>query len=218
MPRVAIDTLFADVLSDRRLLAHPFYRRWEAGELAAVELAAYAAQYRYFERALPGLLAELADQLPPGPARRAVLANLEDETAVPAPHLELFETFAAAVDAGDDPATPATERLVHEYRRQLDGGPARALAALAAYEVQAPEIAVSKSAGLRARYGLSADQTRFWDVHGTMDKDHADWVLDALAALGEVDEVVREAARRTADAWWSFLDERQEAATALACC
>jgi pyrroloquinoline-quinone synthase len=217
MTRGDLDRLFADVLRDRRLLTHPFYRRWDAGELTSEELGAYAAQYRYFERTLPGVLEELAPQVPAGEARRAVLANLEDETAVPAPHVELFEAFAAVVGAGDDPAGPATERLVQEYRRQLDNGPAQALAALAAYEVQAPEIAASKSAGLRNRYGLSAAQTRFWDVHSTMDTEHAGWVLDALAIVGAADEVVREAARRTADAWWAFLDERQEAAAGLAC-
>lgn len=217
MTRDDLDRLFSDVLCDRRLLTHPFYRRWEAGELTSDELGSYAAQYRYFERALPGVLEELAQRVPPGEARHAVLANLEDETGVPAPHVELFETFACAVHAGDDPATPATARLVQEYRRQLDSGSAQALAALAAYEVQAPEIAASKSAGLRSRYCLSAEQTRFWDVHSTMDAGHSAWLLDALAVLGAAHEVVREAARRSADAWWAFLDERQEAAAALAC-
>lgn len=216
MTRPALDRLFADVLSDRRLLAHPFYRRWEAGELDPAELGAYAAQYRYFERALPGLLEELAEKLPAGPARHAVLANLEDEKGVPAPHVELFEEFASAVSAGDDAPSAATVDLVQEYRRQLEVGAVPALAAIAAYEIQAPEIAVSKSAGLRSRYGLSAEHTRFWDVHGTMDADHAAWVLDALAVVGEADDIVREAATRAADAWWAFLDDRQEAATALA--
>src|ERR1700722_11629215 len=35
----------ADALAGRQLLAHPFYRRWEAGTLVDGELAAYAEQY-----------------------------------------------------------------------------------------------------------------------------------------------------------------------------
>ena len=53
MLRTDVDAILVEVLRDRRLLAHPFYRRWEAGTLERAELAAYAAQYRHFEAALP---------------------------------------------------------------------------------------------------------------------------------------------------------------------
>ena len=137
---------------------------------------------------------------------------------MPAPHLELFDAFARAVGAQPAPPDGATAALVHLHQSLAASDPVAALAALAAYERQAPEIATSKAAGLRARYGLHGDQTRFWDVHGTMDADHADWTLDALVALGADEEVVRRGARAAADAWWAFLDERQEAAPALAVC
>ncbi|HXW31468.1 MAG TPA: hypothetical protein VEJ21_00145, partial [Acidimicrobiales bacterium] len=85
----AINRIYEEALADRRLLAHPFYRRWEAGELSGSELAAYAAQYRHFEAALPELLETVIQALPSGPARRAVEANLADERGVPAAHLSL---------------------------------------------------------------------------------------------------------------------------------
>jgi len=47
-------------LEGRWLLDHPFYRRWEAGQLSEAELASYAGQYRHVERALPGVLADIA--------------------------------------------------------------------------------------------------------------------------------------------------------------
>ena len=56
MLRTEIDAILCEVLRDRRLLAHPFYRRWEAGTLQPGELGAYAAQYRHFEAALPDVL------------------------------------------------------------------------------------------------------------------------------------------------------------------
>jgi hypothetical protein len=49
-----------------------------------------------------------------------------------------------------------------------------------------------------------------------MDEDHASWTLDALGELDADEATVRHAARAAADAWWAFLDERQEAAAALA--
>ncbi len=207
-----------EVLADRRLLSHPFYRRWEAGELVRGELAAYAAQYRYFEAVLPEMLAGARDALPDGEARKLVEGNLEDELGVPAPHLELFDRFARAVGAGEDEPTPATSALIECYRESARRGPVAVLAALAAYEVQAASIARSKADGLRARYGLTDSGTRFWDVHAVMDRAHGTWALEALTALDPDEDVVGRNGRAAADAWWAFLDERQEAATELAAC
>ena len=44
--------LLAEAIVGRHLLAHPFYRRWEAGTLSEGGLAAYAEQYRHIEREL----------------------------------------------------------------------------------------------------------------------------------------------------------------------
>ena len=96
-------------IGGKRLLHHPFYRRWEAGTLASGELAAYAEQYRHIEAALPEVLSRVASNLPDGPARAAVNANLSDELGRPAPHLELFGTFAAAAGARRG-APPARRR------------------------------------------------------------------------------------------------------------
>jgi pyrroloquinoline-quinone synthase len=218
MHRLALDQLFDEALSGRRLLTHLFYRRWEAGQLQRWELAAYAAQYRHFEQALPDVLEAVASGLDAGPARASVQANLDDERGAPAPHLDLFDTFAEAVGAEPAPPTAATAALVGLHRSLAVSDPVAALAALAAYESQAPGIATSKALGLRAHYGLHSDQTRFWDVHGTMDADHADWTLDALSALGGDEQAVRRGARTAADAWWAFLDERQAEAPALTAC
>ena len=88
---------------------------------------------------------------------------------------------------------------------------AEGLAALVAYESQAPAIAAAKAAGLRDRYGLDASATEFWDVHATMDEDHAAWAIEALAGLGPDSPTITAAFRQAADAWWAFLDEREAA-------
>ncbi len=210
------DTL-ADALTDRRLLLHPFYRRWEAGELAPGELAAYAAQYRHFEAALPEVLAAILDATGDPEVRRIVQANIDDERGVPAPHLELFDDFARAVRApapAQVEATPATLALLATYAELVEAGPVAALAGVAAYEVQSPDIAASKADGLRRHYDIEPEGTRFWDVHGTVDMVHGRWLTDALAALASDDSAIMAPARRAADAWWAFLDEREEAAVA----
>ncbi len=209
MLRSELDHVVADVLRHRRLLDHPFYRRWEAGALEPGELGAYAAQYRHFERTLPVLLARVVDQLPDGVARRTVQANLDDELGVPEPHTTMFEDFASAVGAAESaPPTAATAALIDTYDRAAKAAPARVLAALAVYEVQAPSVAASKAAGLRAHYGVDARGTRFWDVHADMDARHAEWALDAVAALAERPDDIAGAADDAARAWWAFLDDR----------
>jgi len=202
-------------LDGKRLLDHPFYRRWEAGALTDGELAAYAEQYRHVEQALPDVLALIAGGLPEGPARDLVAANLADEVGVPEPHAVLFESFADAVGARPEaPASPATAALVDLQRRTASADPVAALAVIAAYEAQAASVAVSKSAGLAEHYGIDGTGTRFWDVHAAMEADHADWSSEALAQLcGDVDAVTAPAAAGAA-AWWAFLDDREAAAVA----
>jgi pyrroloquinoline quinone (PQQ) biosynthesis protein C len=113
-------------------------------------------------------------------------------------------------------ATPATRTLVDLYRSSAQRSPVAALAALAAYEVQASEIAASKADGLRAHCGLTDDATRFWDVHSGVDEAHGAWIVEALAALDADPDEVHDAARTAASAWWAFLDEREVAAPVAA--
>jgi pyrroloquinoline quinone (PQQ) biosynthesis protein C len=212
-----IHEVLTEAIVGRHLLTHPFYLRWEAGTLCEGELAAYAEQYRHIERELPVTLAAIADALPPGSARQLVEANLADELASPEPHAELFESFARAAGAADDvPATPSTAALLALVRTAAAIDPATALAMVAAYEVQAADIAASKSDGLRRHYGMDAEGTRFWDVHRTQEVAHAGWSVEALADMGADPDVVQVAALVSADSWWLFLSEREELAPAVA--
>jgi pyrroloquinoline quinone (PQQ) biosynthesis protein C len=150
-------------------------------------------------------------------AAATVGQNLEDEMGRPEPHLTLFDRFAAALDApsGTDPG-PAAQALVATYGDLVSEGPVAAVAGLAAYEIQASAIATTKGEGLRRWYGMDAAGTEFWDVHAGMESDHGEWALDTLALLGADPAEVADAARRGADAWWAFLDEREAEAPVTA--
>jgi pyrroloquinoline-quinone synthase len=206
-------------LEDRRLLTHPFYQRWEAGELSSAELAEYAVHYRAFEAVLPEVLCVVVDQLMADAefgAAEMVARNLADELDHPEPHLALFDAFAAAlptVPVATGPS-PAALELAETYRELARRSPAAAIAGLAAYETQAAGIAATKGDGLRRWYGMDAAGTRFWDVHSSMDADHGDWAVDALALLGADADDVAADARLAAEAWWALLDERQAEAVA----
>ncbi|MGD0313047.1 MAG: iron-containing redox enzyme family protein [Acidimicrobiales bacterium] len=219
----AIADAVTHAVDGRALLTHPFYQRWEAGELAPGELAEYAVHYRAFEEALPQILAVVVGDLEASGEHRAaalVAQNLADELGRPEPHLALFDRFADAIPA-EAPVSatspgPAAQRLVATYRDLVEEGPVAALAGLAAYETQASPIAHTKGDGLRRWYGMDEEGTEFWDVHADMDADHGDWALDALALLHADPAEVGQSARRGAAAWWAFLDERQAGAAQAA--
>ncbi|MGO9560735.1 MAG: iron-containing redox enzyme family protein [Acidimicrobiales bacterium] len=220
MARTQLDAALAAALTDRQLLEHPFYRRWQAGSLAPGELARYAEQYRYVEASLPGTLEAIARSLPAGTSRSLVEANLHDELGEPRAHVEIFEGFAAAVGAeAGAAATAKTKELVATYEAATTESPLAALGVLAAYECQAAAIAQSKGEGLRAHYGCDASATEFWDLHATMESDHASWTLEAIEAIEAIEsagtdsdaaaEIVAAAMRRGAEAWWEWLSERE---------
>jgi pyrroloquinoline-quinone synthase len=198
-------------LDGLHLSTHPFYERWNAGDVSIAELRAYAAQYRHFERALPALLARAAARAESGAVREQAERNLADEAGHPA----LFERFARSVDAADEAPSEAMARLLAAYESASSAGAAQALAALWAYEAQAPVVARLKADALRAHYGLDGDAVAFWDVHAEMDVAHAAWGREAIEASGADDESVHACARAAAKAWWAFLDEREALAPAL---
>lgn len=206
----SIDSIVRDALVGRLLLTHPFYRRWEEGDLAPEELARYAEQYRHFESFLPEFLGQLAEVLD-GKARDAVLDNLSDEVGEPS-HLTLFEQFAAAYGADRVEASPAMSALLECYRTALHEGGATAMGALVAYEAQAAEIAQSKHDGLVTHYGGAAPAIDFWAVHGLLEQEHAKWTMDALSSMSPREEQIRRGVDLVADAWWRFLDERESLA------
>lgn len=194
------------VIDDIKLLDHPFYRRWEAGELGEGELGSYAAQYRFFEAQLPGFLASLAARVTPS-QRGAIEANLADEVDGPVTHLALFDAFAEGVQAPAEQISPAMAALVDLYERAVDEDPSFALGVLAGYEIQAAEVAVTKGEGLRQHYRVPEASVTFWDVHGTIEQDHAALALEAASLADPVR--VQAGVRASGEAWWSFLDERE---------
>jgi pyrroloquinoline-quinone synthase len=213
MDAAALETALRTRLRHRRLLDHPFYQRWSAGGVSVAELRDYAAQYRHFEAMVPAHLRDVAAAAEQPALRAQALRNLADEAGGAPTHLDFFERFATALDAPAHAApSPAMAHLLDTYRDAADAGAAAGFAALLAYEVQSPDVSASKAEGLRSHGILDGDALAFWDVHAALDTHHAQWALDALAGSDAGEQEVIAAAGRAADAWWSFLDERESLA------
>ena len=175
------------------VLKHPFYTRWERGELTTDELAYYAGEYRHAVVAL---------------ARQAETAGA-DHAAEEAAHVELWDDFARALDADVDRAPRAETRECAEAWT-AGGDRLERLAVLYAIESAQPAVSETKLAGLVAHYGFDAEGpgAAYFALHAERDLEHADESRAALAAEATEADVERlvAAAEAALRGNWRLLD------------
>ncbi len=211
------DTSLVEALDEavrrRRLLDHPFYEAWAAGELTLDDLAFYSTQYWRQVEAFPGFLRSLAPRVDDAEAREILESNLRDE--VEDDHPAMWVDFAAWVGVN---RSELEERRVQPETATCIGAFADAAATasvpfalgmLYGYESQTPEVAKTKVEGLRDHYGIVGDGTRYFELHGELDVEHARDLGVALSKIVRGDEDRAEAiagAAAGAEAVWTLLD------------
>lgn len=180
------------------VLKHPFYERWERGDLTSSELAFYAGEYRHAVVAL---------------ARAAAVAGDDEHAREESEHIDLWNDFAAAVDAPLDrePTTETTECVAAWSPAERF----RALAVLYAIESAQPAISQTKLKGLVEHYGFDADDpaAEYFRLHAERDIEHAREAREALAAAPPAQAAELAAiAERALEANWRLLDGVERAA------
>jgi pyrroloquinoline-quinone synthase len=194
---------FFDRLEEARrrwnVLEHPFYTRWEKGELTREELGYYAGQYRHAVLALAKTAGQAADADP------SVREHADDEEA----HIELWDDFARAAGAAAD-STPRAETrtCVDAWTAGHDG--LEALAILYAVESGQPAISSTKLTGLVEHYGYTPDgpATAYFRLHAELDHEHADEarrLLEQHATAADADRLLS-AAEGALEGNWKLLD------------
>jgi pyrroloquinoline-quinone synthase len=174
------------------ILEHPFYVRWERGELSRDELARYAAQYRY-------AVVALAD------AAETAGEHAEEERA----HVALWDEFATAAGAEEsDEPLPETERCVAAWTSA--DHPLEAAAILYAIEAGQPEVSKTKLAGLVEHYDFEEGSpgTAYFTVHCERDRAHAREGRELLERLArpEDEDRLAAAAEGALAGNWALLD------------
>jgi pyrroloquinoline-quinone synthase len=186
------------------VLAHPFYTRWERGDLSRDELTFYAGEYRHAVSAL-ATAASTASELA-GP----------DHAAEEAEHVGMWDDFRSA--CGDERVReplPETRECVAAWTAARD--PLEALAILYAVEAGQPDVARTKLEGLVRHYGFASDSkgTTYFRLHAERDHEHAAearTLLEQHARAGDADRLVA-AAERALRGNWSLLDGVEAHAT-----
>jgi len=179
------------------VLRHPFYVRWEAGELSRDELAFYAGEYRHAVVAL---------------AEAATASGDSEHADEEAAHVDLWDDFARALDAPLDREPLAETAACADAWAPSDR--LDALAVLYAVESAQPAISATKLRGLVSHYGFGADDpaARYFALHAERDVEHAQAARAELEEAAPADTAsLVAAAERALEANWRLLDgvERQ---------
>ena len=210
-----IQTLDARIAS-RHLLDHPFYQRWTEGTLTREELRDYAGQYFHYAMAFPTFISAMHAQAEDIAVRQLLLENLIEEERGDENHPELWLRFCESLGLDRETvksgtANDATRTLIATMKSLArDGALHEGLAALYAYESQIPAVAKAKIEGLAKNYAISADRdVAFFRVHMDADVVHSETsrgLLRDLCATPEKSAAAEQAATRTLDALYGFLD------------
>ncbi|MGZ8692472.1 MAG: iron-containing redox enzyme family protein [Gaiellaceae bacterium] len=174
------------------VLDHPFYLRWERGDLTREDLAFYAGEYRHAVVAL---------------ADAAAVGGDAEHAAEEAAHIQLWDDFAAALDAPLDREPNSETRECAAAWRAEDSLAARAV--LYAIESGQPDISRTKLTGLIDNYGFAAGSkgTEYFELHSDRDHEHAAASAKVLskAAPEDADRLVA-AAEGALVGNWRLLD------------
>jgi pyrroloquinoline-quinone synthase len=200
-----------EATSSRRLLDHPFYQAWAAGELSTDDLRSYSKQYWRQVENFPTYLSSVAERLADAPAA-IVRRNLRDE--IEDDHAGLWLRFAAAVKADEAevkaaPIEAETQACVDSFLAADERSPSYALGMIYGYESQTPAVAETKISGLREHYGIEGDEATYFALHGELDIEHSAELAEAISITATDEAAMAEAvdgALAGAEAIWGLLD------------
>jgi pyrroloquinoline-quinone synthase len=172
------------------LLNHPFYRRWNCGELKREDLAYYSGQYRHAVVAL---------------AETAGKADAE-HACEEAEHVSLWDEFADAMGAIPAEASAETTECVSAWLAPDD--PIGALAVLYAIEAGQPAVSQTKLDGLADHYGVARDEpgAAYFVLHAELDHEHAASSRALLEAHSADENLLVELAENALRGNWILLD------------
>lgn len=137
-----------------KLLDHPFYQAWTKGEITKEQLAKYHSSYNEFITEMPNFWQKVID----GFGENSTFASkvVKDETE----HIDLWQEWSSKLPITNE--FPSMSDLNQELNTMTTS---ELLGAIQAFEVQQPEVAETKKAGLLEHYGYEASELTYFDDH-----------------------------------------------------
>ena len=158
------------------LLDHPFYQAWSRGEISTTMLSKYAESYLSFVEELPKLWNKVFTAFDLQVEGQSII----DEEIE---HIALWNVWKEKLQNTDNNTSlQGTIKALHAMT------PSQLAGAIHAFEVQQPDVAESKKAGLIEHYGYTDAQTKYFDEHmGAEEEKHIAFgkVLKARANSAE---------------------------------
>jgi pyrroloquinoline-quinone synthase len=211
MQASSVDHELHDIAVRFDLLQHPFYQRWVQGLLTRSEIAYYAQQYAHVVRAIPRWLERAADQ------DSTHVAQLREHAAEESTHVALWDRFARAIGCDDtaiatsipNAATAALIAIGDDLTAQGHGP-----AVVWSIESQSPAVSAQKLRGLRAHYGIDAENGgNYFAVHQELDREHEAQLRQVIDTSGAVRRAAAPAAAASMLAgMWDLLSAAQAVA------
>jgi pyrroloquinoline-quinone synthase len=163
-------------IETQSLLKHSFYKMWSEGKLSREHIAGYSQEYFQIVREVPELVGTIGGFVSDAPTKRLVSGIMDEETQ----HVELWAKFAGALGVPRATltayhGTPKTRRALSKLRSATESSLCEGAAAMYAIESEQPKISRTKLDGLRAFYGMGADEdgTEYFTEHEVADVRHA---------------------------------------------
>ncbi len=204
-----------EILHEKSLLKHPFYKLWEQGRLSKSALQGYARQYYFLERAFPGFLLKTYEKTKDKKEREVIIENYKEETNEKAAHVDLWLDFTESLDLKREEVKQSqmmqsTSQALKVFEELSQENFFMGMGALLAYENNLQETAATKIDGLRKFYGIAEGKAvKFFEVHGVLDLKHAnDWkeIIKKKVKVEGEKGVVLKGVTQAMDALWHFLD------------
>lgn len=210
----------SSTISEKNILNHPFYKKWNEGKLSLDELKNYAIQYYRYVENFPMFVSSVHSYCDNPEVRNMIMENLADEEGFKtnvSDHPALWLNFCKLL--GLDESTVINNRNIVPQVKEMVNGFYKlcrsvdyklGLAALLAYEAQIPEVSKVKIEGLKKFYGINSPEAlEFFTVHETADIYHSRDEMNAIVENCRTEEEqnkVLEVIKQSAGLYWQMLD------------
>jgi pyrroloquinoline-quinone synthase len=161
------------IIKERSLLKHPFYKMWSDGKLTLDSLNGYSKEYFQLVKSVPEFMSTIIEKAPSSEINELV-ANQNEESD----HIKHWIKFAKVLGVSENelvqydglPKTQQAVSTLSELMITYEGGSC----AMYAFEKEIPEISQTKLEGLKEFYGMSSqDATEYFKLHTEADIRHA---------------------------------------------